>query len=76
MLSCNMKTFDIFIKNTCSYHVAEKKIPSINGFIEGVKLEQFIFDSFPYAPSTALFEVLCSVILDESHQKTHVYFRL
>ncbi|XP_018440806.2 UDP-N-acetylglucosamine diphosphorylase 2 isoform X2 [Raphanus sativus] len=40
------------------YHVAEKKIPSINGFIEGVKLEQFIFDSFPYAPSTALFEVL------------------
>ncbi|KAG2326760.1 hypothetical protein Bca4012_035672 [Brassica carinata] len=40
------------------YHVAEKKIPSVNGFIEGVKLEQFIFDSFPYAPSTALFEVL------------------
>ncbi|CAG7874560.1 hypothetical protein HID58_091065 [Brassica napus] len=40
------------------YHVAEKKIPSINGSIEGVKLEQFIFDCFPYAPSTALFEVL------------------
>ncbi|CAA7040602.1 unnamed protein product [Microthlaspi erraticum] len=40
------------------YHVAEKKIPSINGFTEGVKLEQFIFDCFPYAPSTALFEVL------------------
>ncbi|CAH8357993.1 unnamed protein product [Eruca vesicaria subsp. sativa] len=40
------------------YHVAEKKIPSINGVIEGVKLEQFIFDCFPYAPSTALFEVL------------------
>ncbi|KAF8101679.1 hypothetical protein N665_0201s0006 [Sinapis alba] len=40
------------------YHVAEKKIPSVNGSIEGVKLEQFIFDCFPYAPSTALFEVL------------------
>ncbi|XP_023639801.1 UDP-N-acetylglucosamine diphosphorylase 2 isoform X2 [Capsella rubella] len=40
------------------YHLAEKKIPSINGFTEGLKLEQFIFDCFPYAPSTALFEVL------------------
>ncbi|CAH2059326.1 unnamed protein product [Thlaspi arvense] len=40
------------------YHVAEKKIPSINGSTEGVKLEQFIFDCFPYAPSTALYEVL------------------
>ncbi|KAL1194758.1 UDP-N-acetylglucosamine diphosphorylase 2 [Cardamine amara subsp. amara] len=40
------------------YHLAEKKIPSINGETVGLKLEQFIFDSFPYAPSTALFEVL------------------
>ncbi|XP_010519007.1 PREDICTED: LOW QUALITY PROTEIN: UDP-N-acetylglucosamine diphosphorylase 2-like [Tarenaya hassleriana] len=40
------------------YHLAEKKIPSVNGFTAGLKLEQFIFDSFPYAPSTALFEVL------------------
>ncbi|KAG7643143.1 UDPGP family [Arabidopsis suecica] len=40
------------------YHLAEKKIPSINGDIVGLKLEQFIFDCFPYAPSTALFEVL------------------
>ncbi|KFK36408.1 hypothetical protein AALP_AA4G120100 [Arabis alpina] len=40
------------------YHLAEKKIPSVNGFTEGLKLEQFIFDCFPYAPSTALFEVL------------------
>ncbi|KAK4487992.1 hypothetical protein RD792_003731 [Penstemon davidsonii] len=40
------------------YHLAEKKIPSINGGVEGYKLEQFIFDAFPYAPSTALFEVL------------------
>ncbi|XP_050232094.1 UDP-N-acetylglucosamine diphosphorylase 1-like [Mercurialis annua] len=40
------------------YHLAEKKIPSIHGFTSGYKLEQFIFDAFPYAPSTALFEVL------------------
>ncbi|KAI9122508.1 hypothetical protein K1719_006348 [Acacia pycnantha] len=36
------------------YHFAEKKIPSINGFTMGLKLEQFIFDAFPYAPTTAL----------------------
>ncbi|KAF5733576.1 UDP-N-acetylglucosamine diphosphorylase 1 [Tripterygium wilfordii] len=40
------------------YHLAEKKIPSIHGHSMGLKLEQFIFDAFPYAPSTALFEVL------------------
>ncbi|XP_022726962.1 UDP-N-acetylglucosamine diphosphorylase 2 isoform X1 [Durio zibethinus] len=40
------------------YHLAEKKIPSIHGHTMGLKLEQFIFDAFPYAPSTALFEVL------------------
>ncbi|KAJ9183270.1 hypothetical protein P3X46_007149 [Hevea brasiliensis] len=40
------------------YHLAEKKIPSIHGFTLGFKLEQFIFDAFPYTPSTALFEVL------------------
>lgn len=40
-----------------SYHLAEKKIPSIHGHTMGLKLEQFIFDAFPYAPSTALFEV-------------------
>lgn len=41
----------------CSYHLAEKKIPSIHGHTMGFKLEQYIFDAFPYAPSTALFEV-------------------
>lgn len=41
----------------CSYHLAEKRIPSIHGGTMGLKLEQFIFDAFPYAPSTALFEV-------------------
>ncbi|KAF5729219.1 UDP-N-acetylglucosamine diphosphorylase 1-like [Tripterygium wilfordii] len=40
------------------YHLAEKEIPSIHGHSMGLKLEQFIFDAFPYAPSTALFEVL------------------
>ncbi|KAL0363756.1 UNVERIFIED_CONTAM: UDP-N-acetylglucosamine diphosphorylase 1 [Sesamum calycinum] len=40
------------------YHLAEKNIPSIHGGTVGYKLEQFIFDAFPYAPSTALFEVL------------------
>ncbi|GJW47942.1 UDP-N-acetylglucosamine diphosphorylase 1, partial [Tanacetum coccineum] len=40
------------------YHLAEKKIPSIHGQTVGYKLEQFIFDAFPYAPSTALYEVL------------------
>ncbi|KAF2286584.1 hypothetical protein GH714_018749 [Hevea brasiliensis] len=45
--------------NCClPYHLAEKKIPSIHGFTLGFKLEQFIFDAFPYTPSTALFEVL------------------
>ncbi|XP_045826861.1 UDP-N-acetylglucosamine diphosphorylase 2-like isoform X1 [Trifolium pratense] len=39
------------------YHLAEKKIPSIHGHTMGFKLEQFIFDAFPYAPTTALFEV-------------------
>ncbi|KAJ6942771.1 UDP-N-acetylglucosamine diphosphorylase 2-like [Populus alba x Populus x berolinensis] len=39
------------------YHLAEKRIPSIHGDTMGLKLEQFIFDAFPYAPSTALFEV-------------------
>ncbi|XP_021826371.1 uncharacterized protein LOC110767200 isoform X2 [Prunus avium] len=41
----------------CSYYFAEKKIPSIHGNTMGVKLQQFIFDAFPYTPSTALFEV-------------------
>ena len=39
------------------YHVAHKKIPSIDGTIPGIKLELFIFDSFPMADHTVLFEV-------------------
>lgn len=48
------------LQSLCSYHLAEKKIPSIHGHTMGYKLEQFIFDAFPYAPSTALFEVITS----------------
>jgi len=48
---------DLWIDFICSYHLAEKKIPSIHGYTMGLKLEQFIFDAFPYAPTTALFEV-------------------
>ncbi|KAH7277566.1 hypothetical protein KP509_39G057300 [Ceratopteris richardii] len=40
------------------HHVAEKKITSIEGTVDGIKLEQFIFDVFPYSSSIALFEVL------------------
>jgi len=40
------------------YHLAEKKMPSVDGHILGIKLEQFVFDAFPYAHSMALFEVL------------------
>eukprot|EP00252_Welwitschia_mirabilis_P002026 TRINITY_DN11976_c0_g1_i1.p1 TRINITY_DN11976_c0_g1~~TRINITY_DN11976_c0_g1_i1.p1 ORF type:complete len:482 (-),score=88.01 TRINITY_DN11976_c0_g1_i1:146-1591(-) len=40
------------------YHLAEKRMPSVEGPVIGIKLEQFIFDSFPYAPSMSLFEVL------------------
>ncbi|KAL9274636.1 UDP-N-acetylglucosamine diphosphorylase 2-like protein [Drosera capensis] len=40
------------------FHLAEKKIPSVHGFETGLKLEQFMFDAFTFAPSTALFEVL------------------
>ncbi|KAK6916994.1 UDPGP family [Dillenia turbinata] len=46
------------LEKDSTYHVAEKKIPSIHGYTMGFKLEQFIFDAFTYAPSTALFEVL------------------
>ncbi|XP_026665886.2 UDP-N-acetylglucosamine diphosphorylase 2 isoform X2 [Phoenix dactylifera] len=46
------------LEKDCIYHLAEKKIPSIHGHTMGLKLEQFIFDAFAYAPSTALFEVL------------------
>lgn len=43
--------------SVCSYHCAHKKIPSVDGVVDGIKLEQYIFDAFPYAPSVGLFEV-------------------
>lgn len=39
------------------YHVAHKQIPSVDGKVPGVKLELFIFDTFPMADHTALLEV-------------------
>lgn len=44
------------------YHLAEKKIQSVDGVIDGIKLEQFIFDSIPYAPSISLFEVVMRLL--------------
>uniref|UniRef100_A0A0D6R1M6 Uncharacterized protein n=1 Tax=Araucaria cunninghamii TaxID=56994 RepID=A0A0D6R1M6_ARACU len=46
------------LEQDSTYHLAEKKMPSVEGLIMGIKLEQFIFDAFLYAPSMALFEVL------------------
>eukprot|EP00762_Andalucia_godoyi_P001033 ANDGO_02115.mRNA.1 UDP-N-acetylglucosamine diphosphorylase 2 len=39
------------------YHVAVKQIDSVDGKVEGIKLEAFIFDVFPYANTPRLFEV-------------------
>lgn len=39
------------------YHIAHKKINSKDGPVQGIKLELFIFDTFPLAASTALLEV-------------------
>jgi len=65
-------TFD-FLRNVCQkhenelrYHVAKKKIPSIdeNGIyvdkptqINGIKLEKFVFDVFPFSKTFAVWEV-------------------
>lgn len=39
------------------YHIAHKTIPSKDGPVKGVKLELFIFDTFPLAQRAALLEV-------------------
>ncbi|BDA40449.1 UDP-N-acetylglucosamine diphosphorylase 1 [Coccomyxa sp. Obi] len=39
------------------YHIARKKIPSIDGPVQGIKLELFIFDTFVWAERVALLEV-------------------
>jgi len=39
------------------YHIARKQIPSVEGKVPGIKLELFIFDTFPLADQTALLEV-------------------
>ncbi|KAK4761121.1 hypothetical protein SAY87_006014 [Trapa incisa] len=48
-------SYNSWIQNR--YHLAEKRIPSVHGQTIGLELEQFMFDAFSYAPSTALFEV-------------------
>ncbi|MFQ6630426.1 hypothetical protein Gotur_008132 [Gossypium turneri] len=60
---CWSNDVNVYICLDYSYHLAEKKIPSIHGYTMGLKLEQFIFDAFPYAPSTALFEVITFLTL-------------
>eukprot|EP00892_Ulva_mutabilis_P003339 jgi/Ulvmu1/1377/UM011_0105.1 len=39
------------------YHIARKQIPSREGPVQGIKLEQFIFDVFPLAQRAVLMEV-------------------
>jgi UDP-N-acetylglucosamine/UDP-N-acetylgalactosamine diphosphorylase len=43
--------------DVCRYHIARKRIPSVNGTVPGIKLEQFIFDAFALAEAVALIEV-------------------
>ncbi|CAG9462232.1 unnamed protein product [Pedinophyceae sp. YPF-701] len=46
------------MRATPTYHVARKKIPCVGGDkVDGIKLEQFIFDPFPSAGKCVLFEV-------------------
>ena len=46
-----------FLESGSAYHISRKTIPSQHGPLPGVKLELFIFDTFPLAASTALVEV-------------------
>lgn len=41
----------------CRYHIARKQIPSRDGPVQGIKLEQFIFDVFNLAEAPLLVEV-------------------
>lgn len=45
------------LKQQGQYHIAHKKIPSKDGPVQGVKLELFIFDTFPMAHRVSLMEV-------------------
>ncbi len=51
------------LRDAKAYHVARKQIPSVAGPVPGIKLELFIFDTFPLAERTLLMEVcdLCFV---------------
>jgi len=41
-----------------TYHIAKKKIPAIDGPVPGIKLELFIFDTFPETHHWGLMEVV------------------
>jgi hypothetical protein len=45
------------LQKGAAYHIAHKSIPSKDGPVKGIKLELFIFDTFPLADSVSLFEV-------------------
>ncbi|DBA82806.1 hypothetical protein WJX77_012241 [Trebouxia sp. C0004] len=45
------------LKQQGQYHIAHKNIPSKDGPVQGVKLELFIFDTFPMAQRVSLMEV-------------------
>ncbi|KAK9843554.1 hypothetical protein WJX81_008640 [Elliptochloris bilobata] len=45
------------MRSEARYHLARKAIPSVSGPVQGVKLELFIFDSFPLAERIVLLEV-------------------
>eukprot|EP00884_Botryococcus_braunii_P015716 jgi/Botrbrau1/2828/Bobra.0125s0036.1 len=53
-----LKSVATKLKEDALYHIARKKIPSKDGPVEGIKLELFIFDTFPMADKVTLFEVL------------------
>jgi hypothetical protein len=50
------------LQQGAAYHVARKAIPSKDGPVRGVKLELFIFDTFPMASKVALLEVSCTQV--------------
>ncbi|KAK9805344.1 hypothetical protein WJX73_004179 [Symbiochloris irregularis] len=45
------------LQDSMVHHLAHKSIPSKDGPVRGVKLEQFIFDPFPHARAQVLLEV-------------------
>ena len=46
-----------FFENQGRYHIAQKRIQTIDGEVDGIKLEAFIFDTFVTAERAFVFEV-------------------